>query len=662
MAIVQISQITNRKGLNSDLPQLAGAELGWSTDTRQLYIGNGTLEDGAPVIGNTEILTEFSDILGVANTYTYKGQAAGYTVQTSANGTPVTNSVQAILDQYASVLDFGAVGDGVTDCTQAINWAMYQLYCRQPNPQIRRSLFFPAGVYLVSGPINIPSYATLYGEGPENSIIYRQPKVVFTGTILLTTLTVDSVIEGAIAPGQLIYGLGIAPGTTIVSQLTTNQWQVSVSQVVTAITTITGGIGGYVAQLADSLQQTGYNIALGGATAPTSITIQNMGFQSADPSTGIMLVEAATNCQFQNATFTGPGTVSSLFTDADSTAAVSFSAPNGISNQQILFDNCRFSGTTWGVYNNINSDLTTRGVSIQNSAFDLLYQGVNLVSGATGFRTVANTFDNIYAEGIVFGAVSSTFTGTISGNVLTVSNVSAGALVVGQILTGTNVLSGTQITGFITGTGGTGTYQVSINQTLSTPTVMVGAVSQSVSLNASGQNIFYDVGNHFTGKLNPYTSIIDIQQSNNISISDMFERADSYATVHPRVNLNNSTSIATTNGSQLSMGTYTRESGLAFGIGYTINPVTIFAVDVTQTLAFSFEYTISRNGAFRTGKVTVSPNGLTADLNWDDVYSENEDAGVLFSITQTSNIVTVAYTSPSVNTQGTMYYSITYLA
>jgi hypothetical protein len=65
MAIVQISQITNRKGLAVDLPQLAGAELGWSTDTRQLFIGNGTLADGAPVIGNTEILTEYSDILAL---------------------------------------------------------------------------------------------------------------------------------------------------------------------------------------------------------------------------------------------------------------------------------------------------------------------------------------------------------------------------------------------------------------------------------------------------------------------------------------------------------------------------------------------------------------------------------------------------------------------
>ena len=63
MAIVQISRITNRKGLQENLPQLAGAELGWSTDSRRLYIGNGTLQDGAPEIGNTEILTEFSEIV-----------------------------------------------------------------------------------------------------------------------------------------------------------------------------------------------------------------------------------------------------------------------------------------------------------------------------------------------------------------------------------------------------------------------------------------------------------------------------------------------------------------------------------------------------------------------------------------------------------------------
>jgi hypothetical protein len=60
MAIVQISQIQVRRGLNQDLPQLAGGELAWSQDTRQLYIGNGSLSEGAPAEGQTEILTQFS--------------------------------------------------------------------------------------------------------------------------------------------------------------------------------------------------------------------------------------------------------------------------------------------------------------------------------------------------------------------------------------------------------------------------------------------------------------------------------------------------------------------------------------------------------------------------------------------------------------------------
>ena len=69
MAVVQISRIQQRRGLEADLPNLASAELGWSVDTRKLYIGNGTIEEGAPSIGRTEILTEYS-ILDFESSYT----------------------------------------------------------------------------------------------------------------------------------------------------------------------------------------------------------------------------------------------------------------------------------------------------------------------------------------------------------------------------------------------------------------------------------------------------------------------------------------------------------------------------------------------------------------------------------------------------------------
>ena len=70
MAIVQISRIQHRSGLYENLPQLSKAEIGYAVDARRVFIGNGTLQDGAPATGKTEILTEYSDILNLANTYT----------------------------------------------------------------------------------------------------------------------------------------------------------------------------------------------------------------------------------------------------------------------------------------------------------------------------------------------------------------------------------------------------------------------------------------------------------------------------------------------------------------------------------------------------------------------------------------------------------------
>ena len=63
MAVVQISRIQHRRGLATDLPTpLAAGEFGWVIDEQKLYIGNGTVADGAPAVGNTEVLTSGSSI------------------------------------------------------------------------------------------------------------------------------------------------------------------------------------------------------------------------------------------------------------------------------------------------------------------------------------------------------------------------------------------------------------------------------------------------------------------------------------------------------------------------------------------------------------------------------------------------------------------------
>lgn len=70
------------------------------------------------------------------------------------------------------------------------------------------------------------------------------------------------------------------------------------------------------------------------------------------------------------------------------------------------------------------------------------------------------------------GQVGCSFTGSIAGNVLTITNISAGAVNVGQYLnTAGGVSAGTQITGPVTGQQGMaptglGTYNVNISQTV----------------------------------------------------------------------------------------------------------------------------------------------------------------------------------------------------
>ena len=352
MAIVQVSRITHRKGLSENLPQLAGAEFGWVIDERRLFIGNGTIEEGAPAIGNTEILTQYSDILSIADTYTYNGDAAGYTVVTGAtSGSPVQRTLQAKLDDFASVSDFGAVGDGVADDTDAINRALFQLFCREINTEIRRSLFFPAGTYRVTDSVNIPPNAKLYGEGSESSIIKLD-------------------VGGDSAFGE------------------------------------------YVARTADSNQATGINIGNNGSTAPQNVEISAISFQSGE-NTDIFLVQDITQMSFTDVNFIGPLTQADLTSAGDDIACIRFDSTSALITKQITFDRCRFSGCSYGINTNEQVQSVTISNSRFDTLYQgaLIGQGTPVNGGPQGFRLVQNLFDKVAYEGIIIGDVSTNMSG-----------------------------------------------------------------------------------------------------------------------------------------------------------------------------------------------------------------------------------------------------------
>ena len=130
MAVIQISKIQVRRGYQEDIPQLASGELGWSIDERRLFIGNGTLTEGAPEIGITEILTIYSPIgAALANIGIIESNLANLTSRVSAleanaattinsvtlaDNTAIATNTSVILSTTRNIIDYSIVR-GVTN-------------------------------------------------------------------------------------------------------------------------------------------------------------------------------------------------------------------------------------------------------------------------------------------------------------------------------------------------------------------------------------------------------------------------------------------------------------------------------------------------------------------------------------------------------------------
>ena len=105
---------------------------------------------------------------------------------------------------------------------------------------------------------------------------------------------------------------------------------------------------------------------------------------------------------------------------------------------------------------------------------------INLTS-ATSFSAAASLIQTALNTSLPAGGTSTastiaanSVTGSIAGNILTVTAASGAIVSVGQTISGTGVTAGTIITGLGTGTGGTGTYTVSVSQTVSSTAIALG--------------------------------------------------------------------------------------------------------------------------------------------------------------------------------------------
>ena len=87
-------------------------------------------------------------------------------------------------------------------------------------------------------------------------------------------------------------------------------------------------------------------------------------------------------------------------------------------------------------------------------------------------QAICSSFKQELLDGIHdFGGV---FTASISGTTMTVSAITTGVIRVGTTISGTGVTAGTTVTAYSSGTGGTGTYTVSVSQTVASTTITCG--------------------------------------------------------------------------------------------------------------------------------------------------------------------------------------------
>tara|TARA_B100002019_G_C21260289_1_gene596302 strand:+ start:344 stop:1996 length:1653 start_codon:yes stop_codon:yes gene_type:complete len=205
MAVVQISKIQHRRGKagSSAIPQLASAELGWAIDTQKLYIGNGAVSEGAPGVGNTEILTEKSNIFELLSTYTYKGPTDVIKQTGEFIAEPIKRTLQQRLDDIVSIKSFGAKGDGIQDDTKALQRAIDQLFINtdKADKRTRVGLKIDAGEYKITDTIFVPPFATILGDGKNKTTIklYTNPN-----DLNPTARPIFQTVDGTSTPGTYV--------------------------------------------------------------------------------------------------------------------------------------------------------------------------------------------------------------------------------------------------------------------------------------------------------------------------------------------------------------------------------------------------------------------------------------------------------------------------
>jgi len=382
------------------------------------------------------------------------------------------------------------------------------------------------------------------GTGVESGTFITGFKNKFVGTasISATTMTISAVTSGAVSVGDVVTGSGVVAGTSITALGTgsggVGTYTVSISQTTasTTISTYSNGVGVYsissqqtVASTTLTTQSSELNITavtngvynIGdvvsgtGVTSGTTITgfaskfsgTGSMGFQATGSITGTTLniVGIVGGIVSVGDTITGAGitagtTITGLGSGSGSTGTytvnnsqtVGFIAINGTST--VLNVTAAASGalvvgdilTGTGVASNtkiVTFSTGTGGIGTYtvNNAQQVLPRTLATFSNTTGTYSIS-TAQNVASTTI-----------TTTSTYLNLTAVAGGIFSIGDTLSGTGITSGTTVIAYGTATGGLGSYEVSIAQTVSPATISATSNVLNITAVSAGSIAVGDV-------------------------------------------------------------------------------------------------------------------------------------------------------------------------
>lgn len=431
------------------------------------------------------------------------------------------NNINTKIIQVISVKDFGAVGDGVTDDTTAIQAAItYGQSLVTSSYLSGASIFFPAGEYLISNTLNITTNnITLFGESPSSAVLYAPNAnfdlikfqngsgfLYFVGVENLRIYTPGNATAGShikavrcinsrfrnllligwydgitsdgcgktyyndiilsqenrTAATTLRYGLNFASTLNNNSDVHVSDFQIIYDTVTqTGSTTV-------LVQGADGIYFNNGHMFGAFAIAPSAVTCASIFWNNVyfDTSSVGNVIFSGTSSAYRTFTF------NNCYFRNSGVYGLSLNSASGIS--RVLVSNCIFNyHNDWAIYSNVSSNV----VQVSNCVFDDNNYGNSAAKG------------DIYSAGKISIMGCRFVGGGAAGTAINLTAASADCLVTGNSFTsstaGTKITNGTPATNRIRGNNGfiTKTYgQVTITNPATTSVVSHGlSVTPSIA-------------------------------------------------------------------------------------------------------------------------------------------------------------------------------------